>query len=226
MTNLADTRRQYDYSSLTRKQLDADPFKQMQLWLQQAKEAELKDATSMTLATNDSTGDNSNMPDARIVLLKQLDKKGLCWYTNYASHKGQQLANNPQACLLFYWRDFDRQVKIQGQVEKLGAAEADAYFHSRPLASQLSAAASAQSQPIASRDALEDKLQQLQNHAANSDASTITRPESWGGYRLVPQTFEFWQGRENRLHDRFTYTLDNRDNGDNAKQWTITRLQP
>ncbi len=212
MTTLADTRRQYDYSSLTRKQLNTDPFEQMQLWLQQAKDAELKDATSMILATTD----NNAMPDARIVLLKQLDEKGFCWYTNYASHKGRQLADNPLACLLFYWRDFDRQVKIQGTVEKLSRSEAEEYFHSRPLASQFSAAASEQSQPIASRQALEDKLQQLHN----TDTSAVARPESWGGYRLIPGAFEFWQGRENRLHDRFTYTQND------AGHWSITRLQP
>ncbi len=214
MSTLADTRRQYDYSSLSRKQLNTDPFKQMQLWLDQAKEAELKDATSMTLATTGTNG----MPDARIVLLKQLDETGFCWYTNYASHKGQQIEANPQACLLFYWRDFDRQVKIQGIVEKLSAEEANEYFHSRPLASQFSAAASKQSQPIESRQVLESRLNSLQ--ATNADA--VDRPQSWGGYRLVPSAFEFWQGRDNRLHDRFTYTLDNTETGD----WLITRLQP
>ncbi|VAW58692.1 Pyridoxamine 5'-phosphate oxidase [hydrothermal vent metagenome] len=212
MTTLSDTRRQYDYSRLTRKQLNADPFKQMQHWLEQAKQAELKDATSMTLATS---GENA-MPDARIVLLKQLDEKGFSWYTSYASNKGQQLLNNPNACLLFYWRDFDRQVKVQGRVEKLSAEDAENYFHSRPLESQFSAAASQQSQAIDSRQSLEKKLQQLKNINANA----VEKPDTWGGYRLLPSAFEFWQGRENRLHDRFTYLLD--ENG----QWLITRLQP
>jgi len=212
MTTLADTRRQYDFNSLTRKQLNADPFEQMQLWLQQAKDAELKDATCMTLATSGE----DNLPDARIVLLKQLDKKGFSWYTNYASNKGQQLLNNPNACLLFYWRDFDRQVKIQGHVEKLSDKEAENYFHSRPLESQFSAAASQQSQPINSRQSLEKKLQQLKNINANA----VEKPETWGGYRLQPSAFEFWQGRENRLHDRFTYSLDKN------RQWLVTRLQP
>jgi len=179
---------------------------------EQAKQAELKDATSMTLATS---GENA-MPDARIVLLKQLDEKGFSWYTSYASNKGQQLLNNPNACLLFYWRDFDRQVKVQGRVEKLSAEDAENYFHSRPLESQFSAAASQQSQAIDSRKALENKLQQLKN--INADA--VEKPDTWGGYRLLPSAFEFWQGRENRLHDRFTYLLD--ENG----QWLITRLQP
>lgn len=212
MTSLKDTRREYDFSSLSRKQLDNDPFAQMEHWLDQAKQAELKDATCMTLSTVDA----SNMPDSRIVLLKEIDEKGLSWYTNYASHKGQQITNNPQACLLFYWRDVDRQVKIQGHVEKLSTDAANTYFHSRPLASQFSAAASNQSQPIESRKALEEKLQQLKT--ANAEA--VDKPQDWGGYRLIPSTFEFWQGRENRLHDRFTYTLST-DN-----EWLITRLQP
>ena len=166
----------------------------------------------MTLATTDNKG----MPDARIVLLKQLDETGLSWYTNYASTKGKQLVDNPKACLLFYWRDVERQVKIQGHVEKLSSKDAEEYFHSRPLASQLSAAASNQSQTIDSRQALEEKLEQLKN--INSEH--VERPENWGGYRLIPESFEFWQGRENRLHDRFTYTLNQ------AGEWVITRLQP
>lgn len=212
MTTLADTRREYNYSSLSIHDLNKDPFTQLTEWLDQAKQAELKDATAMTLATS---GENK-LPDARIVLLKELDKTGLCWYTNYDSHKGHQLVENPQACLLFYWRDFDRQVKIQGLVEKLSDKEANEYFHSRPLDSQFSAAASQQSQPVSSRKALQERIDQLKQ--INPDA--VDKPESWGGYRLVPTAFEFWQGRENRLHDRFTYTQDKSAN------WDISRLQP
>lgn len=212
MSTLADTRREYNYASLSIHDLNKNPFEQIKLWLDQAKQAELKDATAMTLAT---TG-NNNIPDARIVLLKELDEKGLSWYTSYDSNKGHQLAQNSHACLLFYWRDFDRQVKIQGVVEKLSAQEANEYFHSRPLESQFSAAASHQSQPIASRKALQDKVNQLKQ--INPD--TVDKPDSWGGYRLLPSTFEFWQGRENRLHDRFTYTLNKSAN------WDISRLQP
>ena len=214
MTTLADTRREYNYTSLSRNQLDADPFKQIKLWLDQAQQAALKDATVMTLATTDS----NNMPDARIVMLKQLDEKGFCWYTSYNSKKGQQLAENPQACLLFYWRDFDRQVTIRGTVEKLSAEAAESYFHSRPLESQFSAAASAQSQPIDSRKVLEEKLEQIKKNTP----SAAEKPEDWGGYRLIPTAFEFWQGRKNRLHDRFSYTRQP-NNNDN---WLITRLQP
>jgi len=212
MTSLADIRREYEHSSLSKKQLDTDPLKQMQLWLEQATQAELKDATCMTLATSGKGG----MPDARIVLLKQLDDTGLCWYTSYASKKAQQLAENSQACLLFYWRDIDRQVNIQGTIEKLSVDEAEEYFHSRPLDSRFSAAASQQSQPVDSRQTLEDKVASLKK----INPEQVDRPADWGGYRLIPSAFEFWQGRENRLHDRFSYKQDNDGN------WLITRLQP
>ena len=212
MTTLADTRRQYDFTSLSRDQLNADPFEQMQQWLDQAQQAELKDATAMTLSTADTDG----MPDSRIVLLKQLDASGLSWYTSYASHKGHQLANNPQACVLFYWREFDRQLKVQGHIEKLSAAEAEEYFHSRPLDSQFSAAASQQSQPVDCRATLENRVSELKT----TNPDSVERPADWGGYRLIPSSFEFWQGRENRLHDRFSYFMA--DNG----EWDISRLQP
>lgn len=213
MKSLADIRREYNCSSLNRKQLDTDPFRQMQLWLEQAKQAELEDATAMTLATSDQ----NNLPDARIVLLKQLDERGFCWYTDYSSHKGQQLADNPQACLLFHWRELDRQVRVQGRVEQINGTEADEYFASRPLQSRLSAAASSQSQIIGSRAELEAKVSQLQQQYDDH----VPRPADWGGYRLLPARFEFWQGRENRLHDRFSY-----EKSDNANHWLITRLQP
>jgi pyridoxamine 5'-phosphate oxidase len=213
MNSLADIRREYNCDSLNRNQLEADPFRQMHLWLDQAKQAELKDATAMTLATSD----HNNLPDARIVLLKQLDERGFCWYTDYSSHKGQQLADNPQACLLFHWRELDRQVRVQGRVEKINGTEADQYFASRPLQSRLSAAASSQSQAIDSRAELEAKVAQLQQQYDDH----VPRPADWGGYRLLPARFEFWQGRENRLHDRFNY-----EKSDNGNHWLISRLQP
>ncbi len=212
MDKLHHTRREYDHSSLSRNQLDADPFRQAREWIEQASEAELKDATSMTLATTDA----ESRPDARIVLLKQLDDSGFSWYTHYDSTKGRQLAQNPNACLLFYWRDFDRQLRVQGKVEKLPIEQADAYFHSRPLQSQFSAAASHQSQPVEDRETLERRVAELMA----SGADQVERPADWGGYCLIPESFEFWQGRENRLHDRFVYTRNN--NG----EWQIQRLQP
>lgn len=212
MTTLADTRREYEHDSLSKKQLNENPFEQMQQWLNQAQEANLKDATVMTLATADKHG----MPDARIVMLKQFDESGFCWYNSYASKKGQQIAENPQACLLFYWREFEQQIRIQGKVEKMSPQEATEYFHSRPLGSQFSAAASEQSHPIKSRAALQKKVDDL----IQLNPDTVDKPEDWGGYRLIPTTFEFWQGRKSRLHDRFTYTKNG--NG----EWLITRLQP
>jgi len=137
MSTLADIRREYDCGSLSRDQLNTNPFKQMGLWLEQAKLAELKDAPAMSLAT----ASNDGMPDVGILLLKQFDESGFCWYTNYNSPKGLQLAENAQACLLFYWREFDRQVRIQGHIEKLSAIEAEEYFHCRPLESPFRAAA-------------------------------------------------------------------------------------
>ena len=209
---LSESRREYKFSHLNRQQLNPNPFKQMAEWLNQAEQAKLKDATSMTLSTVKKNG----MPDARIVLLKQFDETGLTWFTHYTSHKGEQLSNNAQACLSFYWREFDRQIKVQGSVEKIPAEASERYFHSRPLDSQFSAAASDQSHPIDSREQLENKLQQLKNINPN----TVKKPESWGGYKLIPSAFEFWQGRESRLHDRFSFTLNP------SNQWDITRLQP
>jgi len=213
MNSLPNIHHKNNCSSLNRNQLDTDPFRQMHLWLDQAKQAELKDATAMTLATSDQ----NNLPDARIVLLKQLDERGFCWYTNYSSHKGQQLADNPQACLLFHWRELDRQVRVQGRVEQINGTEADEYFASRPLQSRLSAAASSQSQAIASRAELEARVAQLQQQYDDH----VPRPADWGGYRLLPARFEFWQGRENRLHDRFNY-----EKSDSGNDWLISRLQP
>lgn len=213
MTTLADTRREYDHDTLSKKQLNPNPFTQMKNWLNQAQQANLKDATVMTLATAGSDG----MPDARVVMLKQFDESGFCWYNSYTSKKGQQIAENAQACLLFYWKELEQQVRIQGRVEKLSNEAAETYFHSRPLGSQFSAAASQQSQPIASRKALQDKVEQLQKQ--NPDA--VEKPADWGGYKLIPTSFEFWQGRKSRLHDRFSYTLN-----DESQVWQITRLQP
>lgn len=212
MTTLADTRREYEHDSLSKKQLNSNPFAQMKHWLEQAQNAHLTDATVMTLATADKNG----LPDARIVMLKQFDESGFCWYNSYNSKKGQQIAENPQACLLFYWRELEQQVRIQGRVEKLSNEEALEYFHSRPLGSQFSAAASQQSHAIESRAALQKKVDDLMQR--NPDA--VEKPDSWGGYKLIPSTFEFWQGRKSRLHDRFSYSLNQQD------EWIITRLQP
>ena len=209
--NEKDTRRDYDKGSLSRQQLNNNPFKQMALWLDEAKAANSLDATAMTLASCDE----NKKPSARIVLLKHFNEEGFCWYTNYASRKGQQLEKNPQAALSFYWRELSRQVQIEGRVKKLSADEADEYFHSRPYDSQISAAISRQSSPVDSRADLEQRAEDLKQKFGDE----VPRPETWGGYLLVPDHFEFWQGRPNRLHDRFVYLLQD-------GEWKIQRLQP
>ena len=205
-------RREYVSEGITDSTLDADPFKQFTEWFDVACQVRPDDASSMTLATANKQG----MPSARIVLLKHFDADGFAWYTDYQSQKGQELEENPQAEILFYWYGLERQIRIQGHVEKLSADQADIYFHQRPLGSQLSAAASEQSQPVASRQVLEERVAQLQEQFTEQ---VVPCPQRWGGYRLIPEKFEFWQGRENRLHDRFQYRLS--DNN-----WIIERLQP
>ncbi|MCV6588955.1 MAG: pyridoxamine 5'-phosphate oxidase [Marinobacterium sp.] len=205
-------RREYLASPLQREMLSDDPVQQFAAWMAKATEVSPDDATSMTLATASATG----MPSARIVLLKHFDEQGFAWYTDYESQKGQELAENPQAELMFYWYGLERQVRIQGQVERLSPAQGDTYFNERPFGSRLSAAASHQSQIVDSRETLEQRVAELETAHPQED---LQRPERWGGYRLIPSAFEFWQGRENRLHDRFRYRLS--DHG-----WVVERLQP
>lgn len=168
----------------------------------------------MTLATADKSG----QPHSRIILLKELDDTGFIWYTSQASDKGQQLAKNPQACLLFYWRELERQVRLEGYVEKLGPTQAEQYFQSRPQGSKFSAAASQQSTRIDNREVLEKRVKSLMHQYPDGN---VPRPESWGGYRLNPHRFEFWQGRADRLHDRFIYTQSK-----DKSTWTIDRVSP
>jgi pyridoxamine 5'-phosphate oxidase len=171
-----------------------------------------QDATSMTLATADKDG----QPCARIVLLKSFDESGFVFFTNYNSRKGSELAHNARACLLFYWAPLWRQVRIEGRVEKVSEAESQDYFHSRPLGSKIGAWASNQSQRVTSRNELEERFEEFSLKFADN----VPRPPHWGGYRVDPQTIEFWQGRENRLHDRLVYTRQNDGN------WRIERLAP
>jgi len=206
-------RREYVAAGLNRSDLTTDPLEQFGLWMQQALEVYPDDATSMTLATAGADG----WPSARIVLLKRFDTDGFCWFTDYRSDKGEQLRQNPKAELLFYWRGLERQVRIRGRVERLDYSQGETYFHERPRGSQLSAAASHQSQPIDHRATLEQRVAEL---AQQCEASEIPCPSTWGGYRLIPEVYEFWQGRENRLHDRFRYRLDT------ETHWQIERLQP
>ncbi|MFT5224583.1 MAG: pyridoxamine 5'-phosphate oxidase [Polaribacter sp.] len=215
MTNpkdLSDYRREYESEGMRKAELDANPVTQFEQWLQTANDLKLIDSTAMTLATADVNG----MPSARIVLLKNYDERGFCWYTDSRSQKGQELSVNPQASLLFHWCDLGRQVRVQGIVEKLPTSDAEAYFNSRPEGSRFSAASSCQTSTVKNRQALEDEVQRL--HELYPDGN-VPRPEGWIGYRLKPQYFEFWQGLVNRLHDRVSYRPDGND-------WTMERLSP
>ena len=200
--------------SLTKASADPSPFRQFEKWLQDVRAAGVseQDTISMTLATATMSG----QPSARIVLLKAFDDEGFVFYTNYDSRKGTELEENARACLLFYWPALWRQVRIEGSVERVSAAESDQYFHSRPLGSRIGAWASEQSKEIANRGVLETRFEEFQSKFAGN----VPRPPHWGGYRVRPITIEFWQGQDNRLHDRLLYRL--KDDGG----WAIERLAP
>jgi len=210
---VADLRRDYSYEVLSETNADSNPFEQFQAWFNQALAAELPEPNAMTIATAGSDG----KPSARIVLLKGYDERGFVFYTNYKSHKGQQLLENPWGALVFWWAQLERQVRIEGRVEKVSDGESDAYFNSRPPASQLGAWGSEQSQVIENRQVLEQKLEQLKQEY---EGKKVTRPPHWGGFRVVPVEIEFWQGRPNRLHDRLLYRRSEDGN------WKIQRLSP
>ncbi|CAI8168289.1 MAG: Pyridoxine/pyridoxamine 5'-phosphate oxidase [Pseudidiomarina mangrovi] len=211
---LHDERRDYEQGQLRRSQLPANPFELFAEWFKQSQaQANSPDPTAFTLATVGTDG----QPHQRIVLLKQVDATGLVFFTNYQSQKGQDLAANPLASMHFAWLNLERQIKIEGRVEKLDTAVSTDYFASRPRGSQLGAHTSAQSQPIANRDQLEARYHQL---SAEFEGQEIPKPEHWGGYRVVPSLFEFWQGGRYRLHDRFSYRRSS------DTEWHIERLQP
>jgi len=211
--NIAAIRKNYSQKKLTEKKADANPLQQFAKWWQQAIEAKIDEVNAMTLATASSDG----IPSARIVLLKGVSEKGFVFFTNYKSFKGQQLAENPKACLVFFWKELERQVRITGLVEKISATESDDYFYSRPVGSQVGAAASPQSQVVESREWLDEHFKALKKTTKNSK---VERPEHWGGYQVKPVIIEFWQGRPGRLHDRLQYTIDESGN------WKIERLAP
>ena len=212
--DIAGIRENYSLSTLLESDLDPDPFKQFQHWWQQAREAELPEVNAMTLATASSDGN----PYARIVLLKGFSPEGFVFYTNYDSAKGRQLRENPKACLVFLWKELERQIRITGIVEKVSPAESTEYFHSRPHKSQAGAAASPQSRVIEGREWLEQQYRNVE--ALYGEQGEIPRPEQWGGYRVVPLQIEFWQGRRSRLHDRLQYVLTE------GGTWKIERLAP
>jgi pyridoxamine 5'-phosphate oxidase len=190
----------------------ADPFAQFSHWFDHALAHDFIEPTAMALAT----ADNQGQPSLRMVLLKGHDARGFVFYTNYDSHKGKDLAVNPHAALLWWWDKLQRQIRIEGIVEQLNRSESEAYFHSRPRGAQLSALASPQSRVVADRSFLEKKVAALDTQYANQ---VIPLPEAWGGYRVIPETFEFWQGRRDRLHDRLRYQKD-------GSRWHMERLGP
>lgn len=210
-----DTRREYVHGELHRADLDPSPFRQFSRWLDEAHANDATDATAMTLCTADAQG----RPAGRIVLLKHFDAQGFCWYTDKRSPKGQELKANPWAELVFFWSGLDRQVRIGGWVEELPETDNEAYFNARPLGSRLSAAASYQSAVLSGRDELENRVAALERQHADSN---VPRNPAWGGFRLVPDRIEFWQGRPSRLHDRFRYRRDDIQDPD----WIIERLSP
>jgi pyridoxamine 5'-phosphate oxidase len=209
---VAGLRKDYGQASLSEEDVAADPLAQFGKWFEEALKAEVNEPNAMTLATVGADG----RPSSRIVLVKHFDERGFVWYTNYDSQKGQQLRAHPFAALLFFWSELERQVRIEGRVEQTSAEESDVYFNSRPLNSRLGAIASHQSAPIASRTALEQNYEAV----ARQYGEEPPRPRNWGGFRLVPEQIEFWQGRRSRFHDRIVYTRQ--PDG----TWTRQRLQP
>ncbi|HEY0176209.1 MAG TPA: pyridoxamine 5'-phosphate oxidase [Pedobacter sp.] len=210
--SIQNLRQDYRAAELAEADVDKNPFTQFGKWFKEALDARLYEPNVMTLATADLTG----KPTARILLLKGFDENGFVFFTNYASLKGKQLEENPQASMVFFWPELERQVRIDGIVTKVTEEESTAYFHSRPAGSQIGAMASPQSTVIPNREILEERVKELTAAYAKKE---VPRPEHWGGYLLKPDHIEFWQGRPSRLHDRITYTSVN-------GVWTINRLAP
>lgn len=214
MQPIADIRRDYKLKSFDEQDAAANPFDQFKVWWEEAIHADIDEVNAMTLATVDSKG----KPSARIVLLKGYTQEGFIFFTNYNSAKGQNMELNPQVALLFFWKELERQIRIEGKVEKLATVDSDAYFNSRPVTSRLGAWASPQSTVIANRAFLEDNFEKFTAQYAGE--SIIPRPEHWGGYLVKPESFEFWQGRSSRLHDRILYSENI------SSYWKMNRLAP
>jgi pyridoxamine 5'-phosphate oxidase len=212
MTDIAELRRQYGRAQLKREDLDPSPFVQFRKWMDEATGADLVDANAMSIATVGAAGE----PSIRTVLLKAFDERGFVFYTNLESTKAKQIAENPNVALLFYWREFERQVKIRGRATRLSAAEVAKYFLSRPRESRIAAWASPQSRIIDARHMLEQKFDEVMRKFSEGE---VPVPSFWGGFRVAPRTIEFWQGGAHRLHDRFQYS-------DDVSGWRIDQLAP
>lgn len=209
--DLKNMRSSYEQDQLLESNIDKNPFIQFTNWFEQVIKAKIIDPNAMTLATASKKG----IPSVRVILLKGYDKSGFTFYTNYGSRKGKELTENPNASLLFWWKEFERQIRIEGKVKKLSREESKDYFNLRPLKSRYGALASNQSEVVESREVLEKKFAELEKKFGDDPPI----PENWGGYKLVPDRFEFWQGRSDRLHDRICYEKVEYD-------WKIFRLQP
>lgn len=210
---ISKVRRDYQGEGLAEAQVDSDPIRQFQAWFAQAVEEESFEANAMTLATADASG----APSARVVLLKEVDEEGaFVFFTNYSSRKGLELSENPRAALVFWWPTRSRSVRVEGSVERIPAQRSQEYFATRPRGAQIGAWASQQSQPLASRQELEDATARF---GSEFGEGPVPRPEHWGGFRLVPQHIEFWQGRPSRLHDRLVFTRG-------QDGWSVGRLSP
>lgn len=213
--SLADLRQEYRHASLRRDEVAAEPFAQFRDWFEAARQSGIVEPNAMTLSTVEAA---TGQPSSRIVLLKGLDDTGFTFFTNYESRKGRELAAQPKAALGFFWKELERQVNVRGAVEQVTREESEAYFHSRPRTSQLGAHASAQSRAIPGRVWLEEQFAALERKYP--EGTVIPLPCTWGGYRLIPEAFEFWQGRPSRLHDRISYTRKPDGN------WRLDRLSP
>jgi pyridoxamine 5'-phosphate oxidase len=212
--NIKNLRQDYRSSSLLEETVSKNPIEQFAIWFDEAVKAEILEPNAMTLAT----ASKNALPSARIVLLKGFDEEGFTFFTNFNSHKGLELTENPFAALVFFWGDLERQIRIEGVVERISDEESKNYFHSRPKGSQLGAWASPQSKIIPHREFLDEKIQEMKHKYASDEV--IPKPEHWGGYKVIPNQIEFWQGRSNRLHDRILYTQQK------DESWTIERLAP
>jgi pyridoxamine 5'-phosphate oxidase len=215
LSSIADIRRDYMLKSFDESHAATNPFDQFKEWWDEATSAEIDEVNAMTLATVDVNG----KPSARIVLLKGYTHDGFVFFTNYESAKGQELAANPNAAILFFWKELERQIRIEGTVEKISEADSDAYFHSRPAGSRIGAWVSPQSKVIPGRNFLEENYQRIM--LQYPDENQVPRPPHWGGYIVKPESFEFWQGRSSRLHDRLRFTKNNQ-----SSQWLRERLAP